>query len=78
MKAEECLVAVSDASSKDATLLYACVLEAQTNGDKGQAAAAMKRVLEKYKYGAPSGVYLPALLRYDFLTFYSEVNVDYC
>lgn len=26
----------------------------------------MQRVLEKYKYGAPSGVYLPALLRYDF------------
>ncbi|KAA6414480.1 MAG: hypothetical protein FRX48_01229 [Lasallia pustulata] len=61
--AEECLTAVSNASSKDATLLYACVLEAQTSGNKVQATAAMQAVLEKYQYGAPSGVYLPALLR---------------
>lgn len=44
-------------------LLYACVLEAQRSGDKRQASIALQEVLAKYKYSAPAGVHLPALLR---------------
>lgn len=62
--ATECLDSICTASTKDATLLYACVLEAQRAGDRTQSVAAMQRVLDKYDYGAPSGVHLPALLRY--------------
>lgn len=40
------------------------MLEAQRAGDRTQSVAAMQRVLDKYDYGAPSGVHLPALLRY--------------
>ncbi|KAI9795239.1 MAG: hypothetical protein M1835_006135 [Candelina submexicana] len=61
--AAECLNAVCDNSTDDATLLYACVLEAQQSGDKIQVAAALQKVLDKYDYGAPHGVHLPALLR---------------
>ncbi|KAL5114846.1 sporulation-specific protein 22 [Pleosporales sp. CAS-2024a] len=59
----ECLDRVSRDSAKDATLLYACVMEAQGNGDKRQAIAALECVLDKYEYSAPAGVHLPALLR---------------
>ncbi|KAF2839609.1 SPO22-domain-containing protein [Patellaria atrata CBS 101060] len=59
----ECLDIVCRESSKDATLLYACVLEAQQSGDRRQAVVALQKVLEKYQYSAPQGVHLPALLR---------------
>lgn len=61
--AAECLDAVCRASSRDATLLYACVMEAQSIGDKRQAIYALERVLMKYDYNAPVGIHLPALLR---------------
>jgi hypothetical protein len=61
--AVECLDLVCQQSTKDATLLYACVLDAQQCGDKRQAVVALQKVLEKYDYGAPTGVNLPALLR---------------
>jgi hypothetical protein len=61
--ASQCLDVVCRQSSKDATLLYACVLEAQSIGDKKQAIAALEKVLDKYDYGAPAGIHLPALLR---------------
>ncbi|KAI9880695.1 MAG: hypothetical protein M1830_001328 [Pleopsidium flavum] len=63
--ATECLDTVCDQSSKDATILYACVLEAQQVGNKRQAATALQRVSEKYDYGSPRGIHLPALLRQD-------------
>jgi tetratricopeptide (TPR) repeat protein len=66
--AAESLDAVCRHSSKDATLLYACALEAQQIGDKVQAIAALQKVLEKYDYNAPKGVHLPALLRYAVAT----------
>ena len=62
-QAAECLDLVCRQSSKDATLLYACVLEAQSAGDKRQAIIALEKVLEKYNYSAPAGIHLPALLR---------------
>ena len=61
--ATECLDSICKASTKDATILYACVLEAQKTGDHAQSIAALQRVLHKYNYGAPDGVHLPALLR---------------
>lgn len=61
--AAECLDLVCRSSAKDATLLYACVMEAQSAGDKRQAISALERVLEKYDYSAPAGIHLPALLR---------------
>ncbi|KAF2463463.1 SPO22-domain-containing protein [Lindgomyces ingoldianus] len=59
----ECLDHICRHSSKDATLLYACVLEAQSTGDKRQAIVALQKVLDKYDYSAPAGIHLPALLR---------------
>jgi tetratricopeptide (TPR) repeat protein len=61
--ASECLEKIYQQSAKDATLLYACVLEAQHTGQRSQAVSAMQLVLEKYNYGSPPGVNLPALLR---------------
>lgn len=61
--ASECLEAVHQASSKDPSLLYACVLDAQHVGDRGLALAALQLVLEKYQFNPPSTLYLPALLR---------------
>lgn len=61
--ATQCLDTICRTSTKDATLLYACVLEAQRAGNRAQSIASMQRVLDKYDYGAPSGVHLPALLR---------------
>ncbi len=61
--ATECLDTVFNASANDATLLYACVLEAQQMGDQVQSIASIQRLLEKYNYNAPREVHLPALLR---------------
>ena len=62
-KAIESLDKICTASQKDATLLYACVLEAQQAGDQAQMVTSLQRVLVKYEYSAPDGVHLPALLR---------------
>lgn len=61
--AAESLESVFNASTQDATLLYACVLEAQQRGDQAQSIASLQRVLEKYNYNSPQEVHLPALLR---------------
>jgi hypothetical protein len=61
--AAESLDIVCRSSGKDATLLYACVLEAQQASDKRQVLFALQKVLERYDYNAPKGVHLPALLR---------------
>lgn len=61
--ATECLDHICRSSVKDATLLYACVMEAQSAGNKRQAINALRKVLEKYEHGAPAGIHLPALLR---------------
>ncbi|KAF1997925.1 SPO22-domain-containing protein [Amniculicola lignicola CBS 123094] len=80
--AAECLDKVSQQSSKDATLLYACVLEAQSVEDKRQAIIALECVLKRYDYGAPAGIHLPALLRCTArlsvkqLTEGGELNLD--
>lgn len=58
-----CLDIVCRNSAKDATLLYACVMEAQSVGDKRQTINALGRVLDKYNYSAPAGIHLPTLLR---------------
>ena len=63
-KAMESLDAVCVGSTEDATLLYACVLEAQRLGDNQQTIVSLQRILDNYGYGAQSGVHLPALLRY--------------
>lgn len=61
--AAQCLDTICVTSKKDATLIYACVLEAQRMGDSSQTVACIQRVLEKFDYNAPDGVHLPALLR---------------
>ncbi|KAF6237883.1 hypothetical protein HO173_004084 [Letharia columbiana] len=61
--AAECIDTICTASTKDATLLYACVLEAQQTGDHLQIINSLQRVLEKYSYNAPNEIHLPALLR---------------
>lgn len=58
-----CLERVYEAASKDATLLYACVLDAQQVGHKALTIAALQMVLQKYEYNAPPSIHLPSLLR---------------
>ncbi|KAH8730487.1 meiosis protein SPO22/ZIP4 like-domain-containing protein [Phaeosphaeriaceae sp. PMI808] len=72
----ECLELVCRSSAKDATLLYACVIEAQNSGDKRQAIFALEKVLEKYDYSAPAGIHLPALLRCTARLLQSELIQD--
>ena len=60
----ECLDSISLLSTKDANVLYACVLEAQRTGEHLLTVTSLQRVLTKYDYGAPNTIHLPALLRY--------------
>ncbi|KAH7398979.1 meiosis protein SPO22/ZIP4 like-domain-containing protein [Phaeosphaeria sp. MPI-PUGE-AT-0046c] len=71
-----CLEHICRNSTKDATLLYACVMEAQSTGDKKQAIHALQRVLDKYEYSAPAGIHLPALLRSTARLLQSELTKD--
>ena len=63
VRAAECLSSISKEAGKDSTLLYACVLEAQKNGDRLQVIRALSQVLESTTYQAAPGLQLPALLR---------------
>lgn len=66
--AAECLQVISS-SSKDPTLLYACVLDSQQVGDRRSALAALQLVLEWQGTfegkgnGSSFAVHLPSLLR---------------
>ncbi|KAL8706805.1 MAG: hypothetical protein Q9201_000176 [Fulgogasparrea decipioides] len=51
------------AAQIESTLLYACVLEAQKNGDRQQVIRALSRVREKNSVAPTPGLHLPALLR---------------
>jgi len=64
--AAECLDYICRSSAEDATLLYACVMEAQSTGSKRQVISALEKVLDKYEHSAPAGIHLPALLRQAF------------
>ncbi|KAF2233241.1 SPO22-domain-containing protein [Viridothelium virens] len=61
--ASECLEIISRSTNKDATLLYACVLEAQQNGNRQQAIVALQQTLAKLEFTVPHNVHVPALLR---------------
>ena len=63
MRAAECLESISKERPNDSNLLYACVLEAQKNGDRRQVIRALSQVLEKAAYQATPGLQLPSLLR---------------
>ncbi|KAK3072410.1 sporulation-specific protein 22 [Teratosphaeriaceae sp. CCFEE 6253] len=57
--ATECLTIVTKHADKDATYLYACVLEAQQSKMRHVAVAALRALSEKL----PPGAHLPSLLR---------------
>ncbi|KAL9030876.1 MAG: hypothetical protein Q9196_001049 [Gyalolechia fulgens] len=59
-----CLDAISAGSQSDFTLLYACVLEAQKNGNRLTVIRALSRVLDKRNYATTSDVHLATLLRF--------------
>ncbi|KAL8960327.1 MAG: hypothetical protein Q9193_002951 [Seirophora villosa] len=59
----ECLDAIGKAAQKDSTLLYACVLEAQRNGNRHQVIHALSRVHKRSTFGTTPGLHLPTLLR---------------
>jgi len=67
--AADCLRIISSSSSKDPTLLYACVLDAQQVGNRLLALMALQLVLEEqfvlknHSSAASSTVHLPSLLR---------------
>ncbi|KAL8927160.1 MAG: hypothetical protein Q9172_001484 [Xanthocarpia lactea] len=63
VRAAECLSSISREPGKDSTLLYACVLEAQKNGDRLQVIRALSQVLDNTTYQVAPGLQLPALLR---------------
>ena len=62
--AAECLDVICDKPLEDVDLLYACVVEAQRSGDKGQAVAALSRILAKCEQNPPKDVKIAALIRY--------------
>ena len=61
--ATKCLDSIYRASTEDANILYACILEAQKTGDQAQTLAALQTMLQRHNYSSPEGVHLPALLR---------------
>lgn len=74
--AAECLQTISSSTTTDPTILYACCLDAQNAGNKPQLLATLQLVLEKYGYGAPSGVHLPALLRLTISLMVHSIEED--
>ena len=62
--ATTCLENLYSTSDEDATFLYACLMEAQQDGQRLHIIRAMQVVLEKYGCVAPVGVHLLALIRY--------------
>lgn len=54
---------IAMSTSDDPSLLYACCLEAQSNGSRTQALSALLHVLEKENSGAPTTIHLPSLTR---------------
>lgn len=67
---------VYNSASKDATLLYACILDAQQIGNKELAIKALQMVLEKYEYATPEGVHMPALLRCTIRLIIAQLEAD--
>ncbi|GAB7337066.1 hypothetical protein MBLNU457_g2471t3 [Dothideomycetes sp. NU457] len=63
-------------TDKDATYLYACVLEAQKAGDRKHTVVVLQKVLQKFNYATPPGIYLPALLRSTALMMMKELESD--
>lgn len=61
--AAECLQIISSPSTKDSSLLYACVLDGQQIGNRSQTVAALQHVLERYSINPVGVVHLPSLLR---------------
>lgn len=74
--AAECLEAISKQPGSDCTLLYACVVEAQELRDQKSAIAALQKALEKYDYGAPVAIHLPALLRSTIRLLVNQLNAS--
>ncbi|KAF1951086.1 SPO22-domain-containing protein [Byssothecium circinans] len=72
----ECLDVICRQSTKDATLLYACILQAQTYGNNRHAISALEKVLDKYDCSAPADVHLPALLRMTIRLLGKELVVN--
>ena len=61
--AAECLGIIAKHCGKEATLLYACVLEAQRSGNREQCILALRKVLSTYNVDHGDDVHLPVLLR---------------
>jgi len=72
--ASDCLEVISQDSSNNPSLLYACVLDAQDVGDKKMALAALQILLEKHQFNPPSAIYLPALLRCTIRLLMSQLD----
>ncbi|PVH94353.1 SPO22-domain-containing protein [Periconia macrospinosa] len=72
----ECLDHVFQHSGADATLLYACILEAQACGSNTHAISALERVLDKYDHNTPPDVHVPALLRMTLRLLGQELTKD--
>ncbi|KAI9690965.1 MAG: hypothetical protein M1822_008585 [Bathelium mastoideum] len=60
--ASECLESICQSTRKDATLLYACVLEAQQSGNRQQAITALQQTIGRCDHTMHE-VHLPALFR---------------
>ena len=72
--ATECLQKICKNSTSDATILYACVLEAQRIGDLAQSSLTLQKLLQKLDYDVPAGVNLPAILRCAARLLFQQLN----
>ncbi|KAI9804595.1 MAG: hypothetical protein M1833_006668 [Piccolia ochrophora] len=75
-RAAECLEKVREDNSNDATLPYACVLEAQEKGHRGLAIRALEIILNKVSCNAPKELHIPALLRCSARLLMAECGDD--
>ncbi|KAF2689190.1 SPO22-domain-containing protein [Lentithecium fluviatile CBS 122367] len=72
----ECLDLVCRQSSKDATLPYACALDAQNSGNRRAAIEALNKIVDKYDHAAPTDVHYPALVRLTAKLLMAELVKD--
>ena len=74
--ATECLEKICKNSTSDATILYACVLEAQRIGDLAQSSLTLQKLLQKFDDDVPPGVNLPAILRCAARLLFQQLNKE--
>lgn len=74
--AVECLGSLSRPALAGLDFLYAAILDAQNIGSKTYAMEAMKTLVERYEFGNPAPVHLPALIRCTIRLRWMDLKAD--